>query len=279
MKTTSFFKKLPSVFSNIFIMIFSLSCIFPVIWLIYSSLKTEGEFNANIISFPKQINIDNYISILTESNMLIYMKNSFIVTTISVVLTVSIGFVTGYLLSRFRFKGSKILYAYYLLGMIVPIHALMIPMYILFSKFNLVDNLYGLAIPYVAFGIPIAIYLVQSYMKSVPIEIEEAAHIDGSSFTRTVFSIILPVCMPILATIAIIQFFACWNEFSFALTLISGDNLRTVPLGLTLLKGQFTQDYPRLMTSMIISMAPIMVLYFMFSKQIMKGMTAGAVKG
>ncbi len=268
-----------NVLSNTVIMVFSLTCIFPVIWLGYSSLKTEVEFNTNIISLPSSFNIENYINIITESNMLIYMKNSAIVTILSVFAILIIGFVTGYFLARFTFKGSKLLYMYYLIGMLVPIHALMIPMFILLNQVNLVDNLYGLTIPYIAFGIPIAIYLVQSYIKGIPVEIEEAACIDGSSFTRTLFSIVLPICMPIISTIAIIQFFACWNEFSFALTLLSDDALRTVPLGLTLLKGQFTQNYPRMMTSMIISMIPVMILYFTFSKSIMQSMVAGAIKG
>lgn len=138
---------------------------------------------------------------------------------------------------------------------------------------------YTLLFPYVAFGLPIAVFLVESYMHNIPKEIEEAAAIDGSSFNRTLFSIVLPMCKPILVTVGIIQFFSVWNEFTFALILISKEALKTVPVGLTIFKGQYATDYPRMMTAMLISILPAVALYFAFSKQIIKGMVAGAVKG
>ena len=116
-------------------------------------------------------------------------------------------------------------------------------------------------------------------MKSIPLEVEEAAAIDGSSLHRTLFSIILPMCKPILVTVGIIQFFYVWNEFTFSLILIDSEKWMTVPMGITLFKGQFTTDYPKMMTAMLIAILPAVVLYFSFSKQIIKGMIAGAVKG
>lgn len=124
-----------------------------------------------------------------------------------------------------------------------------------------------------------SIFLVQGYVKGIPTELEEAAAIDGSNFSKTMFGIILPVCKPILVTVAIINVFSCWNEFSFALILIQKRALYTVPLGLKQFTGQFTSDYPKMMAAMLITMAPIVVFYFVFSKQIIKGMVAGAVKG
>ena len=121
--------------------------------------------------------------------------------------------------------------------------------------------------------------LVEGFVKGVPEALEDAAAIDGSSFSNTLFRIILPICRPILVTVAIIQIFSCWNEFSFALVLIRDVGLQTVPLALTQFKGQFASDYPKQMAAMLITMAPIVVLYFAFSKQIIKGMVSGAVKG
>jgi len=167
----------------------------------------------------------------------------------------------------------------FLMGMLIPIHSLLVPIYIVFKNFGLTDKWYTLIIPYVAFGLPIAIFLVEGFVKGIPVALEEAAAIDGSSFSRTLFSIILPVTKPILTTIAIIQTFACWNEFSFALVLISNTKFQTVPLAMTQFTGQFASDYPKIMAAMLLTMSPILVLYFVFSKQIIKGMVAGAVKG
>ena len=264
---------------NLVLAIFSITCIFPAIWLFYSSMKTKSEFFENPIALPSTFHFGNYINVLQKSDMLLWMKNTARNTFLSLVLILLIGFVVGYFVARFDFKGRKLLYSYFLLGMLIPIHAIMIPMYILFTKTGLGDSWYTLIFPYTAFGIPISVFLVESYVRNVPRELEEAAAIDGSSFTRTLFSIILPVAKPILVTIAIIQVFSCWNEFSFALVLIKDVRLQTVPLAMTMFKGQFASDYPKIMSAMLTTMAPIVVLYFIFSKQIIKGMVAGAVKG
>ena len=122
------------------------------------------------------------------------------------------------------------------------------------------------------------IFLMEGYVKGIPVSLEEAAAIDGSSFSYTMWYIIMPICKPILVTIGIIQVFACWNEFSFALVLIKDVTLQTVPLALTQFRGQFASDYPKQMAAMLITMSPIVILYFAFSKQIIKGMITGAVK-
>lgn len=269
------------VFMNALLFLFSISCVFPLFWLFSSSLKTKKEFNKDILSLPANPTLDNYIKVATDpdSHIWISMFNSFRVTLISVILIVLFGFIVGYLISRIRFKGSKILYAAFLLGMLIPIHSLLVPIYIVFRKFNLTNHWYTLIIPYVAFGLPIAIFLIESYIKGIPTELEEAAAIDGSSFTRTLFAIMLPVCKPILATVGIIQTFACWNEFSFALVLLNDVKVKTVPLAMTQFNGQFSSNYPKMMAAMLMTMLPIIIFYFVFSKEIIKGMVSGAVKG
>lgn len=264
---------------NLVLMIFSITCIFPAIWLFYSSMKTKSEFFENPIAFPSTLDFSNYINVLQKSDMLLWMKNTARNTFLSLVLILLIGFVVGYFVARFDFKGRKLLYAYFLLGMLIPIHAIMIPMYILFTKTGLGDSWYTLIFPYTAFGIPISVFLVESYVQNVPRELEEAAAIDGSSFSRTLFSIILPVCKPILVTIGIIQFFALWNEFTYSLILLSDERLKTISVGLTIFKGQYSTDYPQMMAAMFMAILPAIILYFTFSKQIIKGMVAGAVKG
>lgn len=267
------------VLANVILWMASISCIYPIVWLIYSSFKTQAEFDANSIALPKSPTFDNIIHVFTISKMPRYMLNSLIISVLSVGITLLLSFVIGYFLSRFEFKGRTFLYAFFLIGMLIPIHSLMVPMYVLFTKLNLTDHWFTLIIPYVAFQMPIAIYLSESYIRSIPKEMEAAAAIDGSSFTRTLFTIILPMAKPILTTAGIITFFYCWNEFSFALILTSKEYLRTVPLGLTLFKGSYMTNYPVMMASMVVAILPSLIVYGLFSKNIIKSMVAGAVKG
>lgn len=264
---------------NVILMIFSITCVFPAIWLFYSSLKGKAEFYNNPIALPAHPSFQHYIDIFTKSKILVWMGNTVRNSVISLIFIILIGFVVGYFLSRYRFKGRKFLYGYFLLGMLVPVHALMVPMYVLFTKTGITDQWFTLVLPYTALSLPIAVFLVESFVHSVPVEVEEAAAIDGSSFHRTLFSIIMPMCKPILVTVGIIQFFYVWNEFTFALILMNSEQLMTIPVGITLFKGQFTTDYPKMMTAMLVAILPAVILYFSFSKQIIKGMVAGAVKG
>lgn len=274
-------KGILGVFLNLILLVFSLTCIFPLVWMFYSSLKEKRIFNADIMGLPKSPTLENYIRIMsnTDYHLGSSMFNSFRTTLISVVLIVLFGFIVGYILARIKFRGNRILYVMFLMGMLIPIHSLLVPIYVVFKGAGLSDKWYTLIIPYVAFGLPIAIFLVEGFVKSIPGALEEAAAIDGSSFTRTLFQIIMPICRPILTTVAIIQTFSCWNEFSFALVLIKNSSLQTVPLAMTQFTGQFASDYPKIMAAMLLTMSPIVALYFGFSKQIIKGMVAGAVKG
>lgn len=266
---------------NLILWIFSLSCIFPIIWMIYSSLKEKRAFNADIIGLPKNPTLINYIRILTNSDYHLgaSMWNSLRTTVLSIALIIIFSFVVGYILARIRFKLNRVLYVMFLMGMLIPIHSLLVPIYVVFKRCGLSNRWFTLLLPYVSFGLPMGIFLVEGFVKTVPVDLEEAAAIDGSSFSRTLWSIIFPICRPILVTVAIIQVFSCWNEFSFALVLIKDVELQTVPLALTQFKGQFASDYPKQMAAMLITMAPIVALYFGFSKQIINGMVAGAVKG
>lgn len=155
-----------------------------------------------------------------SAKSVLHMWASVRTNVISIFFIALFGFIVGYILSRIKFKGNRLLYVMFLMGMLIPVHSLLVPIYVVFNKTGLGNQWFTLIIPYVAFGMPIAVFLVEGFIKAIPVELEEAAAIDGSSFTRTLFSIILPVAKPILVTIAIIQTFSCWNEFSFALVLI-----------------------------------------------------------
>ena len=270
-----------AVFMNLILWIFSLSCIFPIIWMIYSSLKEKRAFNADIIGLPKSPTLINYTRILSnpDYHLAQSMWNSLRTTVLSIILIIAFSFIVGYILARVRFKLNRVLYIMFLMGMLIPIHSLLVPIYVVFKRCGISNHWFTLLLPYVSFGLPMGIFLVEGFVKTVPVDLEEGAAIDGSSFSHTLWNIIFPNCRPILVTVAIIQVFSCWNEFSFALVLIKDVGLQTVPLALTQFKGQFASDYPKQMAAMLITMAPIVVLYFAFSKQIINGMVAGAVKG
>ena len=270
-----------SVVINVVLWIFSLSCIFPLIWMGYSSLKEKRVFNADIVGFPKHPDLVNYQRILSnpDYHLAESMMNSVRTTLISIGLIVLFSFIVGYILSRVRFKLNRPLYLMFLMCMLIPIHSLLVPIYVVFTNSGIADKWFTLLFPYGSFGLPMGIFLVEGYVKGIPVSLEEAAAIDGSSFSYTLWKIIMPLCRPILVTVAIIQIFGCWNEFSFALVLIKDVSLQTVPLALTQFKGQFASDYPKQMAAMLITMAPVVILYFAFSREIIKGMVAGAVKG
>lgn len=268
-----------SIICNTIFLIFSFSCIFPIVWIFYSSFKTQAEFMQSSTALPTSLNFDNYIAVFTDTSMGIYILNSARNTIISVAIIIICSFLIGYIFARYTFKGRNVIYNYFIMGMLIPVHVLLVPLYVQLNQANLTNQWYTLLFPYVAFGIPLSIMLIESYITSVPIELEEAAAIDGCGFFRTLFQIVFPLAKPIIASVVIIQFFSIWNEFSFALILISSDALRTVPVGLTMFNAAFTVDYPRLMAGIMISILPVMIFYFSYSGKIIEGMVAGAVKG
>lgn len=272
-------KSIGKVICNGLLLVFSFSCIFPMVWIFYSSFKTQAEFTQSSTALPQALNLKNYISVFTQTKLGMYMLNSARNTILPVLIIIVFSFLAGYVLSRYRFRGRSLIYNYFIMGMLIPVHALLVPMYVQLRQSGLTNHWYTLLFPYVAFGLPISIMLIESYIASIPKELEEAAAIDGCGFFRCLFQIVFPLAMPILSTVAIIQFFAVWNEFSFSLILVNSDTLRTVPVGLTMFKSAYTVDYPRLMAGIMTTTLPVMILYFVFSKRIIEGMVAGAVKG
>ena len=268
-----------SIIANAVLIFFSLSCVFPIIWMIYSSLKTSPEFNRSIIALPVKPMFDNYVNAIRISHMDTYFFNSLFNALVSLMFVLLISFILGYFLSRFRFRGRKLIYLIILAGMLIPIPSLMIPLFIQFKSLGLFDQRFTLIIPYVAFGLPFSTFLVESYIKSIPIEIEEAAVIDGSSFLRMLFIIVMPLSVPILTTIAILQFFNKWNEFPFALILVNSERLKTIPLGLINFSSQYSTNYPMKMAALTLATLPVILIYLLFNKKIIEGMIAGAVKG
>lgn len=265
---------------NLVPMLYALTCIFPVVWLFYTTFKTQTEFSIDVLALPRSwANLTNYGYVLKKMPILQAMFNTMRVTLIVLLLVLFFAFVNGYFMARFRFRGKNALSLIYMSNLLIPIHAILVPVYIMFTKLGLSNHWYSTIIPCVCMELTTSIFLVRSYVESVPRELEEAASIDGSSFSRTMFRIILPTVRPVLVTSGIISFFHVWNEFPFSLILFKDERDYTMPLMLMRFKGEYFTDYPRVMTSIFVAIIPALVVYSLFSKQIIKGMMAGAVKG
>lgn len=259
--------------------VFSATCVFPVIWVAYTSVKTRQEFAQSIVALPEAPTLDQYRTVLLQADFLSYFLNSLFVAAVTLFSVLLFAFLAAYFLSRHTFRGRGLLYSYFVLGIVVPIHAWLLPVFIQFQRLDLLDRRLTLVIPYIAFSLPIAIFLLESYIRTLPYELEESAYIEGAGTFSTLRRIILPLCTPALATVTVLTFNTSWNEFPFALVLIRSQSLRTVPVALSAIGNVFTTNYPQMMAAIFISIMPVLLLYMAFSQKITQGMTAGAVKG
>jgi raffinose/stachyose/melibiose transport system permease protein len=264
---------------NALVFVLSVSCVFPMIWMLYSSFKTNKEFNLNITSLPSHLQFQNYANAIKNGNLIFPFFNSIFATSISVVFVIVLGFLIAFCLARYSFRGRNLIYTLLLFGMLVPIHSLLVPLFIQFNAIGLIDKHFTLIPPYIAFGLPMAVFLYESFLKSTPIEIEESAFIDGSGLLSVIFKIVMPICRPVLSTSLILTFLNSWNEFPFALVLLRSPKLMTIPVALTNFNGQYTVNYPQLLSAMVLAVLPVVLIYIGFSKSVIEGMTAGSVKG
>ena len=257
--------------------VLSLTILIPLYFTIVTALKTPAE--AGTFALPTSWQWHNFADASAKVNYPKAALNSAIITVAAVVLTLLTNTFVAYAVARNMDKRFfRFLYYFFIAAMFVPFPVVMLPIAKQMGSLHL-DNQVGLIILYTVLGLGTNLFIATGFIRSIPVSLEEAAAIDGSSFSNTLWRIILPITKPILVTVAIIQIFSCWNEFSFALVLIKNVSLQTVPLALTQFKGQFASDYPKQMAAMLITMSPIVILYFAFSKQIIEGMVAGAVKG
>src|SRR5690625_215128 len=267
------------ILTNIIILLFTLSAIFPIIWMLYTSFKTNPEFMSKILSLPQIPTIANYIKSFQIGQLGYALISSIFNTVITVPLIILFSFILAYFFARFKFRGKGLIFGMLTLGMLVPLHSLLVPLFVQFKTMGMLDNRFTLILPYIAFNLPLSVFLFYSFIRDIPTEIEEAAYIDGSSFDRTLFKIILPISMPMIATVAILNVLHVWNEFPFALVLNKSPEYYTLPVWLTFFNGAYTTDYTGKITGLVITSLPTIVLYLFFSRNIILGMTSGSVKG
>ena len=263
----------------ILLIYFALYTLFPLIWLFISSFKTNTELFADPFSLPAVWQIENYVNALKVSGLIKMMGNSILIGGLSTVLNVLCASMLAYCLSRFRFRGRETIFTFFAAGILVPLNALMVPYFVIISKIGLYDTHAGLILLYSAIGIPMSTFIIRGLMDSLSREIEEAAYIDGCGFFGRYFRIILPLSRNGLVTAATFQFLTCWNEFVFANLLTSSQNVRTIQLGIRYFTNQFSTDFVSMYAAIVISIVPSIVGYMIFQKQIVSGLTSGAVKG
>ncbi len=270
---------LVSFFKWVLIIFFAVYTLFPLLWLFITSLKTNAEYFANPFSLPAVPQWQNYVNAFQQANLGRMISNSVIVAVTATVINVLVAAMLSYCLSRFKFKGREIIFTFFSVGVLVPLNALMVPYFSIFSKMGLVDSLGALIILYAAIGLPISTFIIRGFMASFPGEIEEAAYIDGCGFYGRFFRMILPLTKTGLVTAATFEFITCWNEFVYANLLTSSPMTKTIQIGIRYFTNQFTTDYVSMYAAIIISIAPSIIGYMLFQKQVISGLTSGAVKG
>ncbi|WP_127534320.1 carbohydrate ABC transporter permease [Paenibacillus kobensis] len=264
---------------NGLMIIYALITLYPLIWLFISSLKSNEEFYSRPFQLPTKWHWDSFSRAWKISDMGTSMLNSIIVTALSLVLTLAIGALAAYVLSRFQFRFKLLVMGLFLLGMLIPIHSTLVPLFIMMNQTHLLNTYGALILPYVAFELPIAIFIIQAYMNTFPKEIEEAAFIDGIGYWGIFLRMMLPLSTPALSTVAILAVLRFWNDFSFALVFISKPALKTLPLSLSMFATGYMTDYQLTMAALAMAVVPTIIVYLIFQRSIMQGMIAGAVKG
>ena len=264
----------------ILIIFFALYTLFPLVWLAVSSLKTNFEFLAGSpFALPKVPQWQNYINALTVAGLGRMLLNSVFVGLMATMVNVVIASMGAYCISRFRFAGREKIFTLFTAGILVPLNALMVPYFVIINKLGLYNTYGGMILLYCAIGIPMSTFLIRGLMDSVPMELEEAAYIDGCGFFGRFFYLILPLSRTGIVTAATFEFLTCWNEFVFANLIVSSEKLRTVQVGIRYFTNQFSTDYVSMYAAIVISIIPSILGYILFQEQIIAGMTSGAVKG
>ena len=262
------------------IIFFAAYTLFPLIWLLLASFKTNFEFlTGPAFALPEVWQIQNYINALTVAGLGRMMLNSVIVGVCATVVNAVVASMAGYCISRFRFKGRENLFLLFTVGILVPLNALMVPYFVIINKLGLYNTYGGMILLYTAIGIPMSTVIIRGLMDSIPLEIEEAAYIDGCGFFGRFFHVVLPLARTGIVTAATFEFLTCWNEFVFANLIVSSDKLRTIQVGIRYFTNQFSTDYVSMYAAIVISIVPSILGYVIFQEQIISGMTSGAVKG
>jgi raffinose/stachyose/melibiose transport system permease protein len=254
--------------------------VLPFFLLVLSSIRPLEDFQRfGPISWPRTITVDNFLHAWTLGNFATTYKNSLIITIIKVPLGVLLSAMIAFPLAKMRIRFRRAILFAVVLGLTVPIYIVLVPLFSLVRDLHLIDNLFGLLGPYLGFGIPFTVLVLHAFFRRLPDEIFEAARVDGAGPWRIFFQILLPLSSPVLITVLVLDAVATWNELLMALTILSSDKSKTLPLGMLNFAGQYTTDYSGLAAGILVAVIPMLIAYAFLQRHIVSGLTAGAVKG
>ncbi|MEC0229373.1 carbohydrate ABC transporter permease [Paenibacillus alba] len=254
--------------------------LFPLVWLFdFSLLKSGDFFGSSILKWPNPPMWKNYADAFKGAHITMLFFNSLLVSFLSIVIIVALSITMGYAFTRMRWKLRNTFFALIMVGMIIPIYATLLPNFILFKQAGILNSYLSLILPYAAFAIPVSMFIITGFLETIPKALEEAAIMDGLGVPGMIYKIILPLLKPAIATVAVLAFLSCWNEFIMAVTYIDKDSLRTLPFAIVYFMGQYSSNYGAQFAVLAIIAIPSIVIYLIFTDQITRGITAGAVKG
>lgn len=252
----------------------------PFVFIIFTSLKSTAEvMNSSAFAPPIDPKFSNYTAAWTRGRFGTTFFNSAIITIIKVPLGLMISAMAAYALAKIDFKGSKWLLLLILFGTMIPFQVMLAPLFTLVNSLHLIDTYPGIILPYLAFGVPYQVFILHGFFRGLPKELSEAARIDGASHFVIFWRIFLPVSLPVLAALLILDFVSTWNEFAMALVLLQDRDMWTLPLGLSAFQGQFSRDYGQLNSAIVMTVLPATIVYLIFQRYFVSGLTSGAVKG
>lgn len=250
----------------------------PFVWLATMSVRTTGEISLNHYAWPKPFHWEQFRSAWVDSDFATYFWNSTVVVVGAVVVVTLIGAAAAHCLARFQFRGNRLIYGILFSSIIFPPQITLISLYQILVDYNLYNSLLGLALVYIALQLPLTVYLLEGFFARIPQDLFDAAKIDGYGDLEIFWRIALPVGMPAIATTLILNFIQLWNEFLFAVVLITDPEKRTLPIGIRAFMGDHFQDIGMIATGVMISVIPVIIAYVFFSEKLIRGMTAGAIK-
>jgi multiple sugar transport system permease protein len=261
-------------------LLITLFAIFPIVWALLTSLKREAAIITTVMQYiPREVTFENYVAIWTRSNFPTLLVNSMVVTAITVVICAVIGTLASYAIARYQFRGRRELMLFYLVIRMFPAVMIIIPLFILMRNLGLLDSRVGLALAYTTFLLPVFIWMMKGFFDVIPLELEDAARIDGCSRIGAMVRVILPLVVGGLVATVVFVAIGAWNEFLFALMMTTSTGSRTWPVGLQLMVGEFQLPWGTLAAGGIISIIPVVLLFALVQRALVRGLTAGAVKG
>lgn len=254
--------------------------LFPLYWLFTFSLKDNMQiFTTNPLGLPNPYHFENFADVLQRGQVASFLLNSLIVTSATILVSTVLATMAAYAIARMKWKWSNRALLFFLMGMMIPLHATLVPLFIFLKRTNLYDTPFALILPYVAFAIPMAIYIFVGFFKTIPTEMEEAACLDGMSIYGIFVRIMVPLIRPAIATVAIFTYLSCWNELMFAISFISKPQWKTLTVGIMGMVGMYATNWGALGAGLVVATVPTLIIYLLMSGEIQKSFTTGAIKG